>query len=318
MLLRRLLANSRRRYARAVKLREIEGPAIRLIHDDTIIGRSSQCGLQLSAIDVSKEHAAMRWTGSTWELRDLNSRNGTFVNGRALRAMERVPIDVGTQIAFGQDELWVCVDATAPMPRATAIDAGEPRVITAPSLLCFGDDEAGAVICRNGQGRWVLEHLGRTDAVHSGDELELGGRTWRLSLPAFDATTAFTDGSRSVLAARLHFFAPPDQPLRLEVNVGGETIALKRRSHHQVLLTLARIRLADLARGLRRHAAGWSEDAALLDVLGCTRNFINVNVFRARKEFEQLGFDDASCIVERMPGTGKLRLGAGRVEIEPT
>ena len=34
---------------------------------------------------VSQKHAELVWTGAAWELTDLGSSNGTFVNGKELQ-----------------------------------------------------------------------------------------------------------------------------------------------------------------------------------------------------------------------------------------
>jgi two-component system, cell cycle response regulator len=44
------------------------------------IGRGTQCGLQLDADSVSRQHARVEWTGSSHKAVDLGSTNGTFVN----------------------------------------------------------------------------------------------------------------------------------------------------------------------------------------------------------------------------------------------
>jgi hypothetical protein len=45
------------------------------------IGRDPTCDLALEDTRVSKRHAALHWTGMGWRLEDLNSKNGTTVNG---------------------------------------------------------------------------------------------------------------------------------------------------------------------------------------------------------------------------------------------
>ena len=49
------------------------------------VGRDPQCGLVLEDRRVSKRHARLRWTGDSWEVEDLGSKNGTTVNGRPAR-----------------------------------------------------------------------------------------------------------------------------------------------------------------------------------------------------------------------------------------
>lgn len=46
------------------------------------IGRDSGNEVQLSSPEVSKRHAFLRGTAQGWFVKDLNSRNGLFVNGR--------------------------------------------------------------------------------------------------------------------------------------------------------------------------------------------------------------------------------------------
>jgi len=70
------------------------------LEKELIVGRSPQCDCMLSDETVSRQHAAIRWTGSSWLIRDLGSLNGTRVNGsRVLHQMEVVP---GDRISFGE------------------------------------------------------------------------------------------------------------------------------------------------------------------------------------------------------------------------
>ena len=62
-------------------------------HD--LVGRSPNCQLTLRDAHISGEHAAFRWSGDGWELRDLSSRNGTFVGGQRMDAGQRVQIKPG-------------------------------------------------------------------------------------------------------------------------------------------------------------------------------------------------------------------------------
>ena len=66
-----------------------------------VIGRSPASDLHHTSRLASNTHAEILWQGSTWELRDLGSRNGTFVDDRRLAIGERVIIRRGTRIAFG-------------------------------------------------------------------------------------------------------------------------------------------------------------------------------------------------------------------------
>ena len=67
-----------------------------------LIGRSRECDIQLSEANVSRRHAEVRQEGATYWLVDLESTNGTEVNGRRLR---RAKLRDGDRITLGSTEI---------------------------------------------------------------------------------------------------------------------------------------------------------------------------------------------------------------------
>jgi hypothetical protein len=68
-----------------------------LWRDDLIIGRSSCCDIVLTSPAISTHHCRLYLVGRDWYVDDLNSRNGTRVNGRLvsrrrLKAGDRLSI----------------------------------------------------------------------------------------------------------------------------------------------------------------------------------------------------------------------------------
>ena len=57
---------------------------------ELVIGRSDECALQLIDAAVSRSHARLVRTTTGLLVRDLGSRNGTFVNGRRIQAAELI------------------------------------------------------------------------------------------------------------------------------------------------------------------------------------------------------------------------------------
>ncbi len=49
------------------------------------IGRASDCGIRVESEYLSRHHAVLSWDESGWHVRDTNSTNGVFVNGRLVR-----------------------------------------------------------------------------------------------------------------------------------------------------------------------------------------------------------------------------------------
>ena len=145
---------------------------------------------------------------------------------------------------------------------------------------------------------------------------DLGGRRWSLRVPQITTSTEASDLALRIVDAALRFTLRGEQVERVEVQVGRRVIELERRGHHQLIGALGRLRAADRERGVDDFDAGWIDHPALQERLGCTRNFVNVNVHRARKQLEKLGFIDAACLIERRARSGQLRLGVRDIEIE--
>ena len=65
------------------------------ILDETeyILGRSNDCQLFLTDNNVSRRHAELKFNGSAWVITDLDSANGTFVNGSPIASLELKHMD---------------------------------------------------------------------------------------------------------------------------------------------------------------------------------------------------------------------------------
>jgi pSer/pThr/pTyr-binding forkhead associated (FHA) protein len=80
----------------------VEGKVIPLRDDVAIIGRSPDCAVHVPDGQVSKVHARLDWTGTTYRLTSLG-KNGTTVNGTAVEAPR--PLAHGDDIALGASSL---------------------------------------------------------------------------------------------------------------------------------------------------------------------------------------------------------------------
>lgn len=100
----------------------------------TLIGRSAAvCGLAVLHPTVSAVHARMIQDGEVWELVDCDSRNGTFVDGRAI---ERAAIFHGARLRFGLVELELALAAPPARRRrrqTTPSSLSVVRTLTSPS-----------------------------------------------------------------------------------------------------------------------------------------------------------------------------------------
>lgn len=285
----------------------------------SLVGRSSVCALPLQASDVSNEHAVISWGRRGWEVRDLGSRNGTFVDGRRAPAREPVRLRPGAELRFGGKERWRVEDCEPPALTAETVDEGESMSVSGRQLLAFveGDELVGSV-SRDTEGRWILEVGEGLRRLENGSRFELAGRQWRLAVPEIAQSTdlSTTNARLRLEHAHLQFVVRAGASVKMSAKVRGRSVEFQSRGHHQLLYTLARLRVNDVERGVDEFEAGWIGHPELQDLLDCTRNFVNVNVHRARKQLEEAGFVDAACLIERRHRTGKLRLGVRRVDVD--
>ncbi|MCG8424716.1 MAG: FHA domain-containing protein [Proteobacteria bacterium] len=284
-----------------------------------LVGRGHTCSLQLSSLLVSGEHATVRWTGSEWEVRDLGSSNGTYVDSRRLEPGESVAITSGSQLAFGnRDDVFAVEEVSPPVAAAFAV-AGESIYAEQATLFIPNSDDPEFIVFECGQGQWQVEGIDGTQCfVHDGEQLQAGGRIWRLSLPVVRVKTSQPEtGPISLSDITLRFTVSRNEE-HVEIMAVGSTrsIALPDRAHNYLLLTLARARRddcrnADIAEADR----GWLYIPELVRMLDITEGQLRVGIHRARSQLKQADVFDARGLVERRPVTREVRLGVSRIEI---
>ncbi len=270
------------------------------------VGRSRDSDVHIDDPTVSGEHAVIRWTEDGWQIRDLGSRNGTWIDGTRLAAGASAALRPG-----------VPVDDDGP-PTAVAVSAGQSEAAIGGFLVLPPDaDEPAVCIYRDAAGGWVAEEGGSTRAIADRDVVQAGGEAWTLYLPGTVAGTVDATDVRPRLGAlKARFSVSPDEEyVELELHGPIGTFALGARAYHYMLLTLARARVRDAAEAdLAATSHGWLYQDDLVRMLGVDDAKLNVDIFRARRQVAGGGVDDAASLVERRPSTRQLRFGMSRIE----
>jgi hypothetical protein len=288
-----------------------------------LIGRSHRCSLRLTESSVSGEHASLRWTGGAWAIKDLGSRYGTFVNTRPLQPGIPMSLNCEARLAFGRDSrTWVVTDDSPPEVMAMADGTGESLLQRDGLIAIPSVDRPVAVLFQNAQGSWVLEQAGRVDIVQEQTPFVVEGGIWRLCNASLPQPTSMTGDGRETMGltdVQLRFrISRNEEHVDLSARWRDRVVELGARSHHYALVTLARIRLRDAAAGEPPSAAGWIEVEELLRQLQHTPERLNLDIFRARRQFGAAGFVPGAGIVERRPATKQVRIGVGDLIVETT
>jgi hypothetical protein len=283
------------------------------------IGRSPRADLHIDSPHVSLQHATLRWTGDVWEVKDLGSLNGTYLNGRRLEAGKDYVVSRGDELAFGDaDQKWQVSDDAPPRVMVVPIGRGDPVVLTGDILGIPSRDEPIATIYRGADGRWWLERGEAPLSVLSNrDVFAVAGSKWRFACPEIISATQQTNTLTRLEDLSLHFSVSLDEE---HVELRGESpkrvVPLGSRGHNYLLLTLARQRLADAERGLADTACGWMLQDQVIEWLKTSAQQLNLDVHRIRVQFAEAGVIGAANIIERRQRARQLRIGVGHLVVD--
>jgi pSer/pThr/pTyr-binding forkhead associated (FHA) protein len=109
---------------------------IKLSDGVTVVGRHNDCQLRIKSSQVSRKHCEIFEKKGLLLVKDLNSSNGTIVNGKRVQG-QRV-LEEGDELTIGPVLLRVAkIAAGAAAPAAVAVKASD----TAVTAAIAGDDE---------------------------------------------------------------------------------------------------------------------------------------------------------------------------------
>jgi hypothetical protein len=302
-------------------LREAATAKTQALESDHPVGRSVRNALCIPDRRVSSQHAVIRWTGTGWEVKDLGSRNGTFLGGERLKQGVGCRLAAGMVLAFGTlESRWELADDSPPDAMIVPIDGGEPiRLLDGLCAVPSPEDPQGTLY-RAGDGRWLIEVDGERSpvALRNQQTFDLGGRVWRFSVPEEIWRTSLTERTPvEVRTLRLDFVVSRDEEhVQVSAAFEAERRDLGARSRHYLLLTLARRRLEDASRGFPEVECGWTDQEDLARDPSMSGPQLNIDVFRIRRQFAGLDVSDPANIIERRPRTKQLRIGTGQIDIK--
>jgi Nif-specific regulatory protein len=115
----------------------LQGTILPLGEAETSIGRKSGNTVAIGDDALSRRHCAVRQQTSSFVLRDLESRNGTFVNG--LPVQERV-LEHGDQIRAGISVFLFLVGEEVPQAEDGPVEMDDEAVISGPTARLRRED----------------------------------------------------------------------------------------------------------------------------------------------------------------------------------
>lgn len=265
----------------------------------TLVGRAPSCTVRLDDALASKEHALVSWVRGQWLVRDLDSRNGTSVDGVVLPPGQMRALEHGTRLSFaGATDVFVVSDVSP--PGFFAQHAESQQVVQPVDGILFlprseaPDDHVLVSVDINGV---VLVDDGGEARREAASLVQVGRETWRVYVPESPLDETPLPPFVRVQPVRYHFLVPRNEErVSLSVVLDTETVLLSAREHLYLLLMLARARWAE--QHLPEPDRGWVHRDRLRADLRMEDTALRVAVHRARAQLMLAGVPNAESIVE--------------------
>lgn len=292
-----------------------------LLPHHTFGRREDKVDTFLDAPQISKIHASIEWNGSEWLLKDL-SRNGIWIDGKKISSQQNIAIQNGQLIQFVNKDLRFLVEDTSAPDSFIVAQHNRSGAIPLRELMLLPDDDSPklALHLSPDNHQWLLETLDESAEVRElrhGDEIVLGDLRWTLHLTdKSNSPTVVIDSDWSLDNFLFCFNTTQDEEnTSLALSNGGNQCDLGERSHHYVLLHLARCRAKDELSGINEYDQGWIDNNLLCREMGMELAHINIQLYRLRKQLSDTMPDlvGINKLVERK--RGKLRFGKASFQI---
>ena len=110
---------------------------------DFIIGRDDDVDLVVPERQVSRNHALIRYVSGSYVIQDLESKNGTYVNGVQIQEPTTLQDGDSIQVALACEIIFVGTEATLPLSKSDATQLGLGRLRMDPQAhrVWVGDNE---------------------------------------------------------------------------------------------------------------------------------------------------------------------------------
>jgi Nif-specific regulatory protein len=120
----------------------LRGRTFALTGDPLAIGRHPSNSVRIPELSVSRHHSTLRRTPEGWRVTDLDSRLGTFVNGRPVH---EAPLRHGDLVAIGESTFLVSLEdeperETSVLEDETALEAGTEILLPAGDSVYLRPD----------------------------------------------------------------------------------------------------------------------------------------------------------------------------------
>ncbi|KZN30835.1 FHA domain-containing protein [Pseudoalteromonas luteoviolacea] len=270
---------------------------------------------------ISRHHAIIEYTNESWLIRDV-STNGIWINDRKIDKNLPYQLSENDKIDFAAPGQNSFVVASLNANCQYFVSQNNPKNVIEieNQMLLPNEEEPTHIVYYDALlNYWFLEDLNTSDrqALIDGGITSLFGEQWLFFCAGVSTMTKHLEQQPSVKPLSLNFSVSLDEEKTdLSLHVEGEEIDLGSRSHHYLMLLLARIRIEDKQSGLDPESQGWIYREDLAKKLGVQMNHMNIMVHRARKQLSEASPEkapEAGYILET--NNGQIRMNCQDITI---
>ena len=278
-----------------------------------IVGRLSESNTILSCADSSPIHAIISWNNGTWQIKDVSAK-GVYINGIKMPPASQCRIYQGDQIKFGNENgvVWTLLNEDPPQSMLIPMSSNLPAIPLGDKVVALPSaDKPFAFLSKSRYGYWICESPEKTHELKSGDLVGDRDNQWQFVDWNFLEEFKELNIAQSKKADHLSFLfnvSQDEEHVSLTVQVGEQKLPLGERSHHYLLLLLARKKMEHKMTGITIEEQGWISMSELSKMLGLSERHINIQIHRIRKQLIGLypTYFESHNVIER-------RIGALRI-----
>ena len=200
-----------------VSIDEVVIKEVQLTKDRTTLGRRPYNDIVIDNLAVSGEHAVLQMTGGDVILEDLNSTNGTYINGKAVKKQQ---LQNGDAIEIGKYKIKFVGDGVADNFDKTMVVKARPAAAPAAAPSASGYGSLGGDSLGQGAFHAAIKVL---SGAASGREVPLTKVVTTIGKPGV-AVAAITRRHHGFV---VHHVEGAGNPTLNGAPIGAEPIALK-------------------------------------------------------------------------------------------
>ncbi|MFT5635390.1 MAG: hypothetical protein ACI89T_000827, partial [Cognaticolwellia sp.] len=244
------------------------------------------------------------------------STNGSFINNIRITKSTMKRLKQGNILNFGdlESESWQLIDDSEPTSMLIPLTKNRPS-IELNNVFVLPDENAPEVtLYLSPERRWLCESKTGTVELNSGDNIQTSTGDWYFvgNYPTDDTCFVNNFHQEQPLTVSAEFkVSQNEEHVCLSLTIEDKIIDLGIKSHHYLVLMLARKWQEDNTDKIQNNEKGWLDKSLLCRELIMTEQYMNIQIYRFRKQIASL-MSDAMIL----PQPIERRLGELRITFD--